>query len=166
MQRAKHQQELGPGLFQQKQDHGPPSNPLHWTSATTGSSPAHEHTHCGDTGAPHAHGHCFRTGGAPALNPAPPGPCPIPPGRRALPTLCPPPRPYLVCHGGKQQVARLGVHEPLGLPRAPRGVQQEEHVLAAHALWGTHGFLLGHGLKRETKTAPPRAVSLPSTQRP
>lgn len=60
--------------------------------------------------------------------------------------LCPPPRPYLVRQGGKQQVARLGVHEPLGLPGAPGGVQQEEHVLAAHALWGTHRVLLGHGL--------------------
>lgn len=69
-------------------------------------------------------------------NQASPGPPPGAPGAV----------PYPVRQSGVQQVARLGVDKPLGRPSAPRGVQQEERVLTAHALWGAHWLLLGHFL--------------------
>lgn len=54
---------------------------------------------------------------------------------------------YLVCQGSVQQVACLCMDESLGCPGTPRGVEHEEHVLAAHAFGGTHRGLLGHLLE-------------------
>ena len=50
-----------------------------------------------------------------------------------------------VREGGMQKVTRCRVGHPLGAASAPRGVEEEESVLAIHVLDGAIGAFAVHG---------------------